>query len=67
MIIEFSEPYQTSKMELLTNIIRDFQSLFIFQKIPSYMFDRVLNTPSVLLGNVSEYIDTHDWGLSRYI
>ena len=60
MIIEFSEPYQTSKMKLLTNIIRDFQSLFLFQKIPSYMFDRVLNTPSVLLGNVSEYIDTHD-------
>ena len=60
MIIEFSEPYQTSKMELSTNIIRDFQSLFIFQKIPSYMFYRVLNTPSVLLGNVSEYIDTHD-------
>lgn len=56
----------TCKTKLFTNIVSDFQSLFIFaNKIPFYMFVRVMNTPPVLLDNMFEYLDAENPSLSR--
>ena len=41
----YSEPYQTSKMELFPKIVKDFESFKICTKRSISSFDMVLNTP----------------------
>ena len=41
----YSEPYQTSRMELTTKIINDGSCKLFLKKVPSQVLDRFLNTP----------------------
>ena len=42
-----SEPCQVYKMEHVAKIVNGFKRFLFLQNIPSYKFDRVLNTPEI--------------------
>ena len=42
-----SEPCQVYKMEHVAKIVNGFKRFLFSQNIPSYKFDRVLNTPEI--------------------